>query len=80
MKKRRLAYWVCHHLNDRACYAYRARTRAECVLFLNDIAEGEWRQENFSKPMKVVVEYENAFDLVLQCLGEGGLIPEAKTK
>ena len=74
-----LQYWVCNSLNDSRVYSFRAKTRRECSQFLHDAIEGEWRRKNFSKPVKVEVEYADAFDLLCQCSGEGGLMAEART-
>jgi hypothetical protein len=76
-----LTYWVCHHLTDRSCYSYRARTRRECRAFLDGAVDPDdmdahepteklrqWRRENYSSSCKVTVSYENAFDLLCQCL------------
>jgi hypothetical protein len=32
--------------------------------------------KNYSEPRRIVVEYDSGFDLMRQCLGEGGLYEE----
>jgi hypothetical protein len=64
----KLTYWVCDCFEYRRCYALRARTRWEVQQLRID--QGA---EHYDEPRKIVVEYTNAFNLVEQALGEGGV-------
>jgi hypothetical protein len=66
----KLTYWIADCLNDAPCYSVRAKTRREVKA---ELANREVRGGDYGKPRKVTVEYAGAFDLVLQCTGEGGL-------
>lgn len=62
---RTLTYWACACLDDSDVYNIRARTRREAV---------EQRQragtDRFGPPVKVKVDYTDAFDLLQLCLSE----------
>jgi hypothetical protein len=64
---RRLTYWICDCLDDHSCYSLRAKTRREV---------GKMREKAgataFGKPRKVVIEYADAFDLMLRLKSEDG--------
>lgn len=64
----KLTYWVCPCKDDHQCYGVRARTRREALAEREQLGV-----ERFGKPVKMVVEYRDAFDLATQALGEGGL-------
>jgi hypothetical protein len=68
-----LVYWVAHCLTDSPAYSIRAKTRKECYEKLHN---GNVDLKNYSEPRKITVEYASGFDLVEQCLGEGGLYEE----
>lgn len=75
-----LTYWVCHHMTDAPAYAFRAKTRRECLAFLSDPKERDFREANYSAPAKITVQYEGAFDLLQACMGEGSLREEALSR
>jgi len=64
-----LTYWTAESLVDDNCYSIRTKTRREAVA-IRGTGEG------YGPVTKVVVEYENAFDLLTKCLDEGSLIEE----
>jgi len=64
----KLTYWKCKCLDDHDCYSIRAKTRKEAVE-----RRDEYNPEAFSEPYRVEIEYSSGFDLMTQCLGEGGL-------
>jgi len=67
---KKLTYWIADSVADAPCYSIRARTKREVVYMLNRVENAE---QYFGKPRKVQIEFENAFDLLLQCTSEGGL-------
>jgi hypothetical protein len=73
----KLTYWIADCLHDAPCYSVRERTRKEVVAEVKLIA-GEANANAYGKPRKVVVEYTSAFGLMKSCLGEGGLLAEAR--
>ena len=64
----KLTYWMAECLNDSAAYSIRRKTKRAVVEALRT----EVYAGNYGKPKKVTVEYVDAFDLLGQCLGEGG--------
>ena len=64
----KLTYWVCENLKDRPCYSIRTKTRREAVYLSNHTS---WPPGSFGKPVKVTLEYADAFDLMRACLSEG---------
>jgi hypothetical protein len=60
----KLTYWVATSLNDHWCYSIRKKTKKELVA---ELAE-HYTKTDFSEPKKVTVEYDDAFDLMLQCI------------
>ena len=66
-----LVYWVADILVDHPCYSIRAKTKQEVLDVLSNADASI-----FSEPREVVVEYEDAFDLMQQCLCEHGLLAE----
>jgi hypothetical protein len=69
----KLVYWVSEMLDDSTAYSVRGRRRRDVVEAL--IAQG-YDPKNLTRhgPIhKVEVEYDNVFDLLDQCLGEGGI-------
>lgn len=62
----RLTYWYAAIRDDSSTYNIRARTRAECDALRK--ADGA---ERYDRPRKVVLNYEDAFDLVCLVRGEG---------
>jgi hypothetical protein len=63
----KLTYWIAECLTDSHAYSIRARTKREVVAVL---ASGKYRASDYGSPKKVSVEYENAFDLMDQCMSE----------
>jgi len=80
----KLTYWICHHMTDHSCYSYRARTKRECLDYLNNPNmpedERKFRQANHSQPKKVEVLYDSAFHLMELCNSEGGLWEENQSR
>ena len=64
-----LTYWVCESLNDASCYSIRAKTRKEAVRMRDSYGDRSWE---WSEAEKVTVKYSDGFDLLTQCLEEGG--------
>ena len=65
----KLRYWIADCLTDHECYSIRDKTKKECLVQLA-------RQDpcnRYGEPRKVIIEYDSAFDLMLQATGEGGL-------
>ncbi len=58
---RKLTYWKADNLQDGNSLAIRERTREACQELVDANPMGL-----FGKPRKVVLEYEDAFDLVRQ--------------
>jgi hypothetical protein len=66
----RLVYWLATRVDDSSAYSFRTRTRAECYAALRK----EWgTSASYLSPRKIIVEYEDALDLVKHALGEGGI-------
>lgn len=63
----RLTYWVAECLDDSSAYNVREKTRKACAARVAEHHD----QGSYGAPKKVTVEYDNAFDLMDQCLGEG---------
>lgn len=63
-----LTYWCCENLADSKCYNIRARTKREA-----NRQREEFGADRFGRPIKQVVEYADAFDLIEMALGEGGI-------
>jgi hypothetical protein len=61
----KLTYWVCPHLNDSECYNIRTKTKKEAVA-----TRLEWGAENYGEVEKVVLEFDDSFELMEYCLGE----------
>ena len=59
----KLTYWVATSLNDHWCYSLRAKTKKEVLAML-----ANYTASDFSEPKKVTVEYDDAFDLMAQCI------------
>lgn len=65
----KLIYWVADCETDSHCYSVRAKTKKECIaqVALRDTCN------TYSEPRKVVVEYKDGFDLLVNALSEGGV-------
>ena len=81
-----LTYWVAENKTDSKSYNIRRKTKKEVIEELQRrelhpiTIEGvtEWFQHDgtrpqFGNPHKITVEYKDGFDLICQCLGEGGI-------
>ena len=63
----KLTYWIVECTHDAQCYNIRQRTKKAAI------AMAATYSDSFTQPPhKVVVEYADAFDLMEQCLTEGG--------
>lgn len=69
---RRCSYWVCCNQEHGSSYSIRALTRRECLRLAELEGEGPGKWDEYEAPVKVTIEYQDAFDLVSQILGEGG--------
>lgn len=63
-----LTYWCCECLKDSKVYNIRARTKREA-----NSQRVELGAHRFGPPVKQVVQYADAFDLIEMALGEGGI-------
>lgn len=71
MRKKRamkLIYWTAENLNDSKCYSIREKTRKAVIAKLAENITTE-----YGPVRKVIIEYADAFDLMKECTGEGGL-------
>jgi hypothetical protein len=68
-----LVYWCAHCLTDSPAYSIREKTKKEVA---EKLAAGTVDPKQYSEPRRIVVKYDSGFDLVTQCLGEGGLYEE----
>ena len=71
-----LTYWCCRQEDDAQCFHIREKTRKACLDQLKqlDVTWGDSAGKPvYSKPFKIEVEYEGAFDLLDQCLSEDGI-------
>jgi len=59
-----LTYWVAERLDDLECYNLRAKTKKEVVA----MKAAHECASSYGEPKKVTVNYEDSFDLVVQCL------------
>ena len=64
----KLIYWHIQHQTDSDSYSIRTKTRREALAQ----AKEHWEPRDFkaSTVHKVMVEYQDAFDLMEQCLSE----------
>lgn len=60
-----LNYWICECLRDSSAYNLRGKTK-KAVLALRE----EYGVEGFGDPQKRTIYYDDAFDLMDNCLGE----------
>lgn len=65
----KLTYWVVECEDDSQAYNLRAKTKREAV------ARAQLENDSYdpSSVRKVTIEYADGFDLLAQCLGEGGI-------
>jgi len=64
----KLTYWIAKQNDDHRCYDIRAKTKREVLAKMKEQNYKAWE-----KPIKVTIEYKNAFDLMSQCMSEGSL-------
>lgn len=62
----KLVYWVAPILNDSEAYNIRAKTLKQCKLLVSR----HHTPGDYGEPFKVETVYDDAFDLMCQCLGE----------
>ncbi len=67
----KLTYWCAPILSDHHCYNIRTRTKKEALAKIE-----EYSHQDYGKPQKVVIDYDNALDLLQQVTGEGGVLRE----
>jgi len=66
----KLTYWKAACLYDSNCYSIRAKTKKECKRLLE---EAGGAGEDYDEVEKVVIEYKDGFDLMMELIGyEGG--------
>ena len=65
----KLTYWVAPCRNDHQCYSLRGKTKKAVKAML---AAGDYAPGTFGPIFKATFEYDSAFDLMKECLGEGG--------
>jgi len=77
-KKMKLTYWVAESLNDSEVYNVREKTKKAAVAEV-EASDRTFGTEDFGtahadygRVRKVTVEYADAFDMMEQCLVEGG--------
>lgn len=68
----KVTYWFAECLEDSNVYSIRERLK-KTAKELKDA-----RPERFGPLVKVTVEYRDAFDLMSQATGEGGIFAEAQ--
>jgi hypothetical protein len=59
----KLTYWMSRCTNDSEVYNIRAKTKKEVITQLLG-------RKGYEPPIKVTVEYKDAFDLMEQCSNE----------
>ena len=62
-----LTYWVAEIKDDHCCHNIRAKTKKAALAEI-DLHKVGKSPSRFDAPRKVSVYYENAFDLMLQCI------------
>ncbi len=68
----KLTVWLAEQNADSQCYNLIGRTRKEVRAQIEKrLAEGE-SIDTYGEPVKVVIEYADAFDLFDRLTGEGG--------
>jgi len=68
----KITYWYAECLDDANAYSVRAKTKKACKA---EVAERGGA--DFGPPVKVTIEYRDAFHLVEQLMGEGSGCDEA---
>lgn len=68
----KLVYWVSECLRDSDCYNIRATTKKECVEMRTKWdSDQSYVDDNYGPVHKMVLEYQNGFELLDRCLSEG---------
>ena len=65
-KLKTLTYWIADSRNDATCLSLRARRKKD----VETMRAESWNPDFFKEPRKVTIEYLDAFDLLLICVGE----------
>ena len=65
----KLIYWVADSETDSRGYSVRTKTKKECIAQVALRADCN----TYSEPRKVVVNYKDGFDLLVNALSEGGV-------
>ena len=75
----RISYWYARCKNDSDVYSHREKTKKACLSRCQKSWPGElnngkpaWTLE-YCKPVRVTVEYDSGFDLLINCTCEGRL-------
>jgi len=68
----KLVYWIAESYENRV-FSIRGKRRRDVIEELRERGYDPRGNDDFAPPHKVEVEYDNAFDLLDQCLGEGGI-------
>ena len=78
----KVTYWKAECLVDSDCCSIRERRRRDVIARLRSddygltLIDGAWCDDNgnpiYDQPVKVQIEYTNAFDLAMQLTGPGG--------
>ena len=61
----KLTYWCCQCIGDSEVYSIRAKSKKEALRL-----RGIHGEEYYGLPIKQVVNYDNALDLLDLCLGQ----------
>jgi hypothetical protein len=67
----KLTYWTAECIEDSNAYSIRTKTKREAVALKAEYESDEGTVE-YGPVNKVVVSYDDAFDLLTECLREGG--------
>ena len=69
----KLTYWYAQCLTDSDCYSIRERTKKAAMAEIAERSEGDtqWGEDHFGPLQKVTVEYNDGFELMWLCAGEG---------
>ena len=72
----KVTYWYSRCPDDGNVYSVRAKTRKEAKALVDaeNAQSAEFKGgEHWEAPKKITIEYADAFDLIKQCTGEGGI-------
>ena len=68
----RLTYWYCPVIGDAMVYSIRAKTKREAKALRE-----EYGEDRFDPPLKNIVTYSSAFDLMDMAMGSDRLGEES---